>query len=196
MSDVTSRGADGVGRSQDRRWRTRDIVVVAVIAAAFGVFFAALDAAFAAVNAGAGSPMNLLYGGWLLPAVVAPVIVRKPGAALFAELVAAAVSMLVLSQYGADTLLSGFLQGIGAEIVFAVFRYRDYRWAVVALASVVSATLAFAHDWIIYYQGTAVGVMGLTYVFMLISAAVLMPIVTFAVVRALRQAGALRGFPA
>ncbi len=180
----------------EHRWRTRDILVTAVIGAAFGVFMAALNAVYAGLGAGAGSPWLLLYFGWLLPAVLAPVIVRKPGAGLFAEMVAASVSVLVVSQWGPDALVSGFLQGMGAEAVFALFRYRRFDAPVVALAGAASAALAFAHDTVLYYQGVAPELLALTFVFMVVSAAAVMPLVTFAIVRGLREAGVLRGFPA
>ena len=180
----------------DHRWRTLDIVVVAVIAAAFGVFMAGFNVVYQAAGGAAGSPLNVLYGIWLLPAVVAPVIVRKPGAALFAELVAASLSVLLVSQWGPDAILSGFLQGLGAELAFALFRYRRYDALAIALASVASAALAFVHDWLIWYQGVAADVLAITAIAMLVSAAVLMPVVTAVVVRALRRAGALQGFRA
>lgn len=176
-------------------WRTRDILVTAVVGATFGVFMAALNALYAGLGAGAGSPWLLVYLGWLLPAVLAPVIVRKPGAGLFAEMVAASVSVLVVSQWGPDALLSGFLQGIGAEAVFAAFRYRRFGVPVIALAGAASAALAFVHDTVVYYQGVAPEVLALTLLWMVISAAVLMPLVTAAIVRGLREAGVLRGFP-
>jgi energy-coupling factor transport system substrate-specific component len=182
--------------SVDRSWRTVDIVVVAVIVASFGVFMAGFNVVYQAAGGGAGSPLNVLYGIWLLPAVIAPCIVRKPGAALFAELVAASLSVLVVNQWGPDAILSGFLQGLGAELVFAVLGYRRYGTLAIALASVASAGLAFCHDWLLYYQGVAADVVAATGIAMLISAAVLMPVATAAVVRALRRAGALRGFPA
>jgi energy-coupling factor transport system substrate-specific component len=180
----------------DRSWRTLDIVVVAVIAAAFGVFMAGFNVVYQAAGGAAGSPLNVLYGIWLLPAVIAPAIVRKPGAALFAELVAASLSVLVVNQWGPDAILSGFLQGLGAELAFALFRYRRFGVPVIVLASVASAALAFLHDWLLYYQGLAPDVLAITGLAMLISAAVLMPIATAVVVRALRRAGALQGFPA
>ncbi len=179
----------------ETRWRTRDILVAAVIGAAFGVVMAALNAFYAGLGAGAGSPWLLVYLGWLLPAVLAPVIVRKPGAGLFAEMVAASVSVLVVSQWGPDALVSGFLQGIGAEAVFAVFGYRRFDMPVVALAGAASAALAFVHDAVLYYQGVEAGLLVLTFAFMVISAAVLMPLIVFAIVRGLREAGVLRGFP-
>ena len=188
--------AQSPGPVREHRWRTRDILVTAVIGAAFGVFMAALNAVYAGLGAGAGSPWLLLYFGWLLPAVLAPVIVRKPGAGLFAEMVAASVSVLVVSQWGPDALVSGFLQGMGAEAVFALFRYRRFDVPVVALAGAASAALAFVHDTVLYYQGVAPDLLALTFVFMVVSAAAVMPLVTFAIVRGLREAGVLRGFPA
>jgi energy-coupling factor transport system substrate-specific component len=188
--------ASSAGSPRGAGWRTREIVVTAVIGAAFGVFMAGLNAVYAGLGAGAGSPWLLVYLGWLLPAVLAPVIVRRAGAGLFAELVAASVSVLVVSQWGPDAVLSGLLQGIGAEAVFAVFRYRRFDGPVVALAGAASALLAFVHDALLYYQGVAPDLLGLTLLWMLLSAAVLMPIATFAIVRGLREAGALRGFSA
>lgn len=190
-----SRGPSS-GTALDRTWRTLDIVVVAVIAAAFGVFMAGFNVVYQAAGGAAGSPLNVLYGIWLLPAVIAPAIVRKPGAALFAELVAASLSVLVVNQWGPDAILSGFLQGLGAELAFAMFRYRRYDVLAIALASVASAALAFLHDWLLYYQGLAPDVLAITALAMLISAALLMPAATTVVVKALRRAGALRGFPA
>ncbi len=130
-------------------WRTRDIIVTAVIGVAFGVVFWAWGLAWPAFE-----PLNgifpvardLLYAVWLVPAVLAPLIVRKPGAALFAEMVAAGVSALIGSQWGVDTLLSGFVQGAAAELVFAFAFYRSYGFPVLALAAVASAAAAWIHD--------------------------------------------------
>ena len=53
-------------------------------------------------------------------------IVRRPGAAFFGGVVSAAVSVLLGSPYGFDALISGALQGGGAEVAFAIGLYR--RW--------------------------------------------------------------------
>src|SRR5689334_7475103 len=79
------------------RWRTVDIVVTAVLGVAFGVVFWAWNLLWAATGTAftAFPPAQaFMYGVWLLPAVVAPMIVRKPGAAIFAETIAAIVSAL------------------------------------------------------------------------------------------------------
>ena len=126
---TTTYGTSAAGIVPDTRWRTRDIVVAAVIGVAFGVVFWAWNLAYAAaepVFAAAPPLRDLMYGVWLMPAILAPLVIRKPGAALFAEMVAAGVSALLGSQWSVDTLLSGFLQGAAAELVFAFTLYRSY----------------------------------------------------------------------
>ena len=176
-------------------WRTRDIVVVAVIAVAFGVFFWAFGIAWAPLEA-LGPAKNLLYAGWLLPAIVAPLIVRKPGAALFAEVVAAGVSMLIGSQWSVDTLVSGVVQGAAAELVFAAFRYRNWSMPVVAAASLAAVVAAFVHDWLVYYPTWDTGALTVLAITMAISGLIVLPFAARAIVAALRQTGVLEGFPA
>lgn len=177
------------------RWRTRDIVVVAVIAVAFGVFFWAFGLAWSGLGA-LGPAQNVLYAGWLLPGIVAPLVVRKAGAALFAEVVAAGVSMLIGSQWSVDTLVSGVVQGAAAELVFAAFGYRRWDLPVVAIASLASMAAAFVHDWLVYYPTYDSAALIPIAVFMAISGIVLLPAIAIALVRALRGAGVLEGFPA
>jgi energy-coupling factor transport system substrate-specific component len=183
----------------DTRWRTRDIVVTAVVAVAFGVVFwawglawAPLDGIFAALP----WAKNLLYAVWLVPAVLAPLIVRKPGAALFAEMVAAGVSTLLGSQWGPDTLLSGFVQGAAAELVFAFTLYRSWSLPILAAAAVASAAAAWIHDWALYYANVDVGTQVLVGLSMGVSALVLVAGGSVLLVRSLRASGVLEGFPA
>ncbi|HSL98001.1 MAG TPA: ECF transporter S component [Candidatus Deferrimicrobiaceae bacterium] len=180
-------------------WRTRDIVVVAVIGVAFGVVFWAWGLAW-----GAFEPLNLvipvlrdaLYAVWLIPAVLAPLIVRRPGAALFAEMVAAGVSALLGSQWGVDTLLSGFVQGAAAELVFAFTLYRAWSLSVLGAAAVASAAAAWIHDWALYYPEFALEWQLVRGGLMALSALVFVTGGSVLLVRALRRAGVLEGFPA
>ncbi len=182
----------------DTTWRTRDITVAAVIGVAFGVVFWAWGIAW-----GAFDPLNaifpvlrdLLYAVWLVPAVLAPLVIRKPGAALFAEMVAAGVSALLGSQWGVDTLLSGFVQGAAAEIVFAFTLYRAWSLPVLAVASVASAAAAWIHDWALYYADVSTDVQLARGVAMAISAIVFVAFGSRALAAALRRAGVLEGFP-
>ncbi|HEU4491427.1 MAG TPA: ECF transporter S component, partial [Jiangellales bacterium] len=102
-----------------RRWRTVDIVVASVMAVAFGVLFAAWNNfVYPTISAPlSGSPFGPLVAGvWLLPAVVGGLVIRKPGAALYTEVVAATVSMFFGSVWGLSVFMSGVWQGLGAEL--------------------------------------------------------------------------------
>ena len=178
-------------------WRTTDIVVTAAIAVTFGVVFWAWNGVWAAaapVFTAVPPAQNVLYGVWLIPAVLAMLVVRKPGAALFAELVAAGVSALLGSQWGLDAVLSGILQGLGAEAVFAAFRYRRFDLPVALLAGLGAAAGAFAHDIPLYYADQPVTTKAAIGICMAVSAVVIAGIGSWWLCRSLAATGVLAPF--
>jgi len=181
-------------------WRTRDIVVAATIGVAFAVVFWFWNVAVWLSSAGVFAffppAQNIIYGVWLMPAILAPFIVRRPGAALFAEMVAAVISALLGNQWGVDTLLSGFVQGAAAELVFALTLYRLWSLPVLGLAALASAAAAWVHDWVVWYPATSFEVMGWVLVFMAVSALLVAAGGSLLLASALRRAGVLEGFPA
>ncbi len=186
----------GAQRSADApTWRTRDIVVAAVIGVAFGVAFVAFGVVWKAFEF-LGFAQNILYAVWLMPAIVGAAVIRKPGAALFVEMVAAGLSALLGSQWGVDTLLSGFVQGAAAELVFAFTLYRLWSWPVLAIASLASAAAAWVHDWVVWFPTFGLDTMLVIGGFMAVSAVVVLPVAAILLVRALRETGVLEGFPA
>jgi energy-coupling factor transport system permease protein len=187
--------------SREGSWRTRDIVVTATIGVVFGFVFWAWNVLWNTVVAPASvlAPLwgFLIYGVWLVPAVLAPLIVRKPGAAVFAEMVAAAVSAFLPGNvWGPDVLLSGLVQGAAAEIVFAFTLYRNWSLPVLAAAAIASSAAAWLHDWAIYYADTSTDVQILRGVAMAISGVVIVALGSRALAQALRRTGVLEGFPA
>ncbi|PZF82533.1 ECF transporter S component [Jiangella anatolica] len=152
------------------RWRTVDIVVASVIGVVFGVVFAIWNnLLYSVINAPLGSmPIAPLASGvWLIPAVLGALVVRRPGAALFTELLAAIVSMFFGSAWGLSVFMSGVWQGLGAELVFALLAYR--RWGLVAallagggagvamgLYEIVTYVPTYSWDWKVIYVGCAI----------------------------------------
>lgn len=177
-----------------KAWRTRDILVAAVIGVVFGVVFAAWNQLYAGLDALTKPISDVIYGMWLVPAILAPLVIRKPGAALFAEMAAAGVSAYLGSQWGPDTLLSGFVQGAAAELVFAFVGYRGWSFLVVAVAAVASALAAWAHDWVIYYADVSLELQLLRLSFMALSAIVIAAFGSLALERSLRRTGVLDRF--
>ena len=134
---TSSHPAETAKPKRNLRWRVVDIVVASVIGVAAGVIFWAWGLAWGPLSAAlAFTPglAGLLAGGWLFAGVLGGLIIRKPGAALYTELVAATVSALLGTIWGFETLIWGLIQGIGAEVVFALFFYANWRLYVALLA--------------------------------------------------------------
>jgi len=135
------------------RWRTVDIVVAAVIAVAFGVIFFAWNNVWEVSSAFNGFPplRALLNGVWLVPAVLGPLVVRKPGAGLFTETVAAVISAVLGSPWGLITVLYGLFQGVAGEAAFAATFYRSSRLPVALAGGALAGAAAGFLDVAIYY---------------------------------------------
>lgn len=181
-------------------WRTVDIVVAAVIAVAFGVIFWAWSSFVWGPTSlffeGLAKPAQyILSGVYLMPAVLGALVIRKPGAALFTEIVAAAVSALLGSQWGLDVVLSGAVQGAGAELVFAFTLYRGWGLPLAFLAAAAASVGEWLHDISIYYPGTAFDVQLAYGAFMLISALLIAGVGSWLLTRALADTGVLSPFP-
>jgi len=185
-------------RADRYRWRVVDIVVASVIGIASGLIFVAWNVAYNPLS----TPLTallpglqaLLGGGWLFAGVLTALVVRKPGAALFGELVAATLSALVGNQWGASTLLSGLVQGLGAELVFALFLYVNWRLGVAILAGAAAGLALAINDLITYYPGSDVAFTSIYAVCSVISGAVLAGLLSWLAVRALARTGALSRF--
>lgn len=180
-------------------WRTVDIVVAAVVSAAFGVAFIGWNATYAFATplfASVPALQAILYGVWLMPGVVVALIVRRPGAALFAGIVSATVSVLLAgSPWGADTLLSGAIQGGGAELAFAIGLYRSWSLAIAILGAALAGLGAAVHDLALYYGGTGPDFQAAFAVLLVVSSMLVAGIGGWFLVRALASAGVLRDFP-
>ena len=92
-------------------WRNIDIIIAAVIGVAVGLIFVIWNiiggAGYEAVNALTPGLGGLVAGMWFLGGPLGAYIIRKPGAAIFVEVIAATVSALIGNQWGISTLYSG-----------------------------------------------------------------------------------------
>ena len=125
------------------RWRTVDLITLAILAVALGTAFWGYDSYLYPVvqvlTAAFPPAAELQLGVWILPAVVGLVLVRKPGAALFAELIAANVELLLGNTWGVTVLISALLQAAGLELVYLFVRNRKFRLSYVVLGAALSA---------------------------------------------------------
>lgn len=120
------------------RWRVVDIVVAAVLGVACGLIFFAWNSVgyawFTTMDALTPGLGGIAAGLWFLGGPLGMLIIRKPGAAIMVELIGAVVSALLGNVWGITTLYSGLAQGLGAELAFALFAYRNFKLPVALLA--------------------------------------------------------------
>ncbi len=126
-------------------WRVVDIVLASVLGVVSGLVLFLWNVSYGPLDAALSfyPPLGgLLTAAWVFPGVLGGLIIRKPGAALYVELVAAVLSALIGNAWGGPlTVLYGLGQGLGAEAAFAAVRYR--RWSLpVVVASGAGAGLA------------------------------------------------------
>jgi energy-coupling factor transport system substrate-specific component len=181
------------------RWRTVDIVLGAALAVAFGAVFQAWNLLWTAVSpAFVGLPplQGFMYGVWLLPAVLVPLVIRRPGAALLGEGVAAVASALFGAPWGLLTIVYGLMQGGAAELVFAMGLYRRWGLPISLLAGAAAGAAAVLLDLVVYYPSWAAGFQVLYAALVIPSAAIVAGLGGWLLVRALSRTGVLSAFPA
>jgi len=182
------------------RWRGVDLITAAMLAVAFGVMFWGFDTLvypFLSVATTGFPPLGeLMLGIWLLPAVVGGLVIRRPGAAVFTELVAANVELFLGNKWGAAVLLSGVLQGLGVELALALFRHRRFGVVVAMLAGVLSAVFEIVfYEWQSYVAEYSSAWKAIYLGCGMVSGAVIAGAGGWLLVRALARAGALNAFP-
>jgi energy-coupling factor transport system substrate-specific component len=189
---------DTTPTASPNRWRVVDIVVASIVAVASGLLLALWNLGYDAITAPLAAVIpglqTLLYGIWLIPGVLVGLIVRRPGAALYGEVLAATVSALIVSQWGLLTIESGLVQGLGAELVFAAFLYRRWGLPVAMLAGAAAGVAMAINDLVLYYAGADTAFAIVYTVAAIISGAVIAGLGSWLLVRAIARTGALNRF--
>ena len=186
---------------KNNSWRVVDIVTAAVLGVACGLLFWVWNsigyAGFKALDTLTPGLGGLAVGIWLIGGVLGGLIIRKPGAALFVEVVAASVSAVLGSQWGPETLYSGLAQGLGAELVFLIFAYRRFNLSVAALAGIGAGIGAFILELFLTPNLAMSLQFNLIYLAcLIISGAILAGVFSYYLVKALAKTGALDRFGA
>lgn len=163
------------------KWRVVDIVVAAILAVASGVIFWGWDIVCTA-------PLTLFEG--VTPGFEG----LLNGFWLFAETLAAFLELTLGNQWGVGgSLIVGIIQGLGAEIGFAVFAWKKWNLG----TTILSGALAGVGCWA-YYWATNPGwnAMRVTWYLVgsIISGIVIAGVVVWYLSRALAATGALERF--
>ncbi len=173
---------------------TRDVIVTAAAAVVLGIAQLAFGPLYTTLSGALGPIWVMLFlGFYYLPGIVLGLIIRKPGAALGGSVAAALVQVILGSPFGILALAAGASQGAGAELVFALFRYRRWSFPVLALAAVGSGVTALIYEYFTLGYANLEWWIPLAYLGVRIpSAIVLAAALGLAIYRALERSGAVR----
>jgi energy-coupling factor transport system substrate-specific component len=179
----------------DKRWTLRETLVIAVLGVVFAVLYLGWVQVWLIAQAIFGAvTMDVVMGFWFIASIVAAAIIRKPGVAFTSEVLAGGVEILLGSPAGLLLLLSGAVQGAGAEVVFAATRWRNYSLPVLMAAGVGAAVFSFAYTWIRFnYGALQPGLLIAMFVLRCLSGALLGGWLGHVIVEALYKTGALAG---
>lgn len=195
---MTRTESSTIPRAATRSWRVVDIVVAAVLGVAVGLVFVFWNglgyAWYEAMNALTPGVGGIAVGVWLLGGTLGGLVIRKPGAALLVELIAAIVSAGIGSVWGISTLYSGLAQGFGAELIFLLLAYRRWNVAVAALAGAAAGVGAWTLELVLGNFAKTPEFNAIYLVTTVISGAVLAGVLGWLLVKALAKTGALSRF--
>ncbi|WP_018883015.1 ECF transporter S component [Paenibacillus massiliensis] len=178
-------------------WKLRDIIVLSSLSVVFAVVYL-LFLQVGNVLTGFMGPMGyeVIFGIWFIVSIITAYIIRRPGVALLSETIAGIVEVLIGNTVGPILIVSAIIQGLGAEVVFAAFRYRRYNLAVLMLAGMGAAVFSFI--WGYFRSGFAALSMDLVLAMLIvriISGALLAGLLGKWIADALASTGVLRSFP-
>jgi Predicted membrane protein len=131
------------------KWQLKDIIMVAILSMFFAViylgtvYFASTLRLFLTPFGLAPFANEIVFGIWFTVSTLSAYIIQKPGVAIVSEMLAALLEVLMGNFYGPIVFVSGFIQGVGAEAGFAVFRYKRFDMKSMSLAAVGSCVTSF-----------------------------------------------------
>ena len=153
-------------------WKLQDVIMVSLLCVVFGVVYLAavyLAAFLRTVFTPFGlAPLanELVFGIWLMAATIAAYIIQKPTVAVIAEILAAVIEVMLGNWFGPMVIVAGFIQGLGAELVFAVYKYERFDMTTMLLAAAGSCITSFA--WSFVRSGYGNYSLGLLVVFFIV----------------------------
>lgn len=182
-------------------WKLKDVLLIAICAVLFGVIY--LGCTYVGgILYGILTPFGMaslgyepFYGIYFMAGAFGVYVMRKPGAGLIAELLAAVLECLFGNYFGPIIILSGLVQGLGFELLVALKRYKKFDRLTMIQGAVLCSVLTLGYNLVISgYNQIAVPVLALMLAVRLVSAIVFDGLVTPLLADGLVKAGVLKGY--
>lgn len=179
-----------------KSWKLKEVVLMSLFSVVFGIVYL-LFLHVGNIWSGFIGPIayEWIFGIWFIVSIICMYIIRKPGAAVISETIAAAVEVLLGNAVGPRLILAGVIQGLGAEAAFAATRYRRFDIWVLMLAGVGASVFSFVYG---YFMGGftvfSTGYVLLMFGLRIVSGAMIAGVGGKAIVDGLLATGSLRGY--
>lgn len=182
-------------------WKLKDVLLIAICAVLFGVIYLGCTYAGGMLY-GLLTPVGMaslgyepFYGIYFMAAAFGVYVMRKPGSGLIAEMLAAILECLFGNFFGPIIILSGFVQGLGFELIIALKKYRKFDRATMMQCAVLCSVVTMGYNLVISgYSKIAVPVLLMMLAVRVVSAIIFDAIVTPALADGLVKAGMLKGY--
>ena len=179
-----------------KSWKLKEVVLMSLFSVVFGIVYL-LFLHVGNIWAGFIGPIayEWIFGIWFIVSIICMYIIRKPGAAVISETIAAAIEVLLGNAVGPRLILAGVVQGLGAEAAFAATRYKRFDIWVLMLAGVGASVFSFAYGYFlggftVFSTGYVLLMLGIR----IVSGALLAGVGGKVVVDGLLATGSLRGY--
>jgi energy-coupling factor transport system substrate-specific component len=182
-------------------WKLKDILMVGIVGVLFSFLYlgmvyvgTGMCAALAPIGLGAAG-YEPIYGIWFMAGIFAIYVIRKPGVGIVAEMLAALLEVLMGNMFGPRVFVTGFVQGLGSEIGFAMSGYKKYDMKTLMVSCVT--TTIFSFIWNTYtsaYYKLDLWLVAVMFVIRIISSFVFGGFINKGLADGLAKAGVLKGY--
>ncbi|MCL2501169.1 MAG: ECF transporter S component [Defluviitaleaceae bacterium] len=184
-------------------WQLKDVILASLIAVLFAVVcYATVHSVVFAVTPlvtpfGFGDiAIEFVFGIFFFSAIFSPYIMQKPGVATVVGTLTGLIQILMGSAFSSTVLVSALVQGLSAEAVFAMFRYRKFNWFTMLLAALACTVGSFVLAW---YRGLWTdldpGFVATRFIIRAVSALLISGIAAKFLADRLAKAGVLKSYP-
>ena len=184
---------------KNNAWKLKDVLLIAICAVLFGVVY--LGCTYVGgILYGILTPFGMaslgyepFYGIYFMAGAFGVYVMRKPGAGLIAELLAAVLECLFGNYFGPIIILSGLVQGF--ELIVALKGYKKFDRLTMIEGAVLCSVLTLGYNLVISgYNQIAVPVLALMLAVRIVSAIAFDGIITPLLADGLVKAGVLKGY--
>ncbi len=124
------------------------LVLLAVLAVVFGaIYWWWLQPYLWVAPLAAQVGQELVFGMWFVAGLLGGYVIRRPGAAFLGETLSALAEVLLGAPAGPILVVTGIMQALGPELVFAATGYRRWGWGTMLAAGAAAGLLALPWNW-------------------------------------------------